>query len=149
MPRTCLIAAHDPWFIQLLRIYSEESGFRVVQAFEGQDVLPSIHKEHPQLILMQVDLPGQTEVMDVLKSIQSDFEAAAIPLLVFSWEGHGAAEDFRAVTTAQLTEPVTYDVFVDALVKTGICLETGGAKERDVKGKKTTKASASAHKNNL
>ena len=48
MLRTCLIAAHDPWFIQLLRVYSEESGFRVVQAYEGQDVLPVIHQNLPR-----------------------------------------------------------------------------------------------------
>jgi DNA-binding NtrC family response regulator len=135
MPRTCLIAAHDPWFIQLLRIYSEESGFRVVQAFEGQDVLPSIHKEHPQVILMQVDLPGQLQVQDVFKSIQTDAEASSIPLLMFSWEGHQAEQEIFHFSCMQLTEPVTYDNFTDALKKSGISLpksdgEHGRPRER-------------------
>lgn len=122
MLRTCLIAAHDPWFIQLLRVYSEESGFRVVQAYEGQDVLPVIHQESPQVILLQADLPGRVKSAEVLKSIRNDPQAMLIPLLVFSWEGHGALPGGQAGVTAHLTEPVTYDAFVDALNQAGISL---------------------------
>ena len=122
MLRTCLIAAHDPWFIQLLRIYSEESGFRVVQAYEGQDVLPVIHQESPQVILMQVDLPGQVQTEEVLQSICNDPQAMSIPLLVFSWEGHETLTSRQGGIAAHLIEPVTYDAFVDALNQAGISL---------------------------
>jgi len=122
MLRTCLIAAHDPWFIQLLRVYSEESGFRVVQAYEGQDVLPVIHQESPQVILLQADLPGRVRAAEVLKSVHNDPRAMVIPLLVFSWEGHESLSAEQGTVTAHLTEPVTYDTFVDALNQAGIRL---------------------------
>lgn len=122
MLRTCLIAAHDPWFIQLLRVYSEESGFRVVQAYEGQDVLPVILQESPQVILLQADLPGRVRTAEVLKSIHNDPRAMVIPLLVFSWDGHESLSDGQGGVIAHLTEPVTYDAFVDALNQAGISL---------------------------
>lgn len=123
MPLTCLIAAHDPWFIQLLRIYSEESGFRVVQVYEGQDVLPMIQLENPAAILMQADLPGKLRGSEVLRSIKSNPATCHIPVFLFAWLGHGA-EDWSSGSlegaTAYLQEPVTYEVFQDALKKAGI-----------------------------
>ncbi len=119
MPRTCLIAAHDPWLLQLLRVYSEESGFRVVQAYEGQDVLPMIEKEVPAAILLQIDLPGQIKGIDLLDVLHSNPLANQIPVLAFSWPNEEAGE--MEHTAAYLQEPVTYEAFVDALRKLGVC----------------------------
>ncbi len=120
MPVTCLIAAHDPWFIQLLRIYTEEMGLRVTQAFVGQDVLPMIHKENPSVILLQVDLPGQLKGWEVLNFLKSDPSTCHIPILVFSWQSHRAMENLTGGASAYIQEPVTYDSFVEALGKVGI-----------------------------
>jgi DNA-binding response OmpR family regulator len=119
MPRTCLIAAYDPWLLQLLRIYTEESGFRVVQAHEWQDVMPMIEKEIPAAILLQVDLPGQINGPELLHTLHKSPLANRIPVLAFSWQNEGISEmdDVAAV----LQEPVTYEAFVDALRKLGVC----------------------------
>jgi CheY-like chemotaxis protein len=118
MPQTCLIAAHDPWFIQLLRIYTEESGLRVTQVFEGQEVIPMIHHETPAVVLLQMDLPGHIKSLDVLKSLKEDPATSHIPVLVFSWQG--GVEDLVEETATLLQVPVTYDAFVDALRKVGV-----------------------------
>jgi DNA-binding response OmpR family regulator len=120
MPRTCLIAAHDPWLLQLLRIYTEESGFRVVQAHEGQDVLPMIEKEDPAAILLQVDLPGQIKGLELLNVLRTNPLANRIPVLAFSWQNEGVSEMANGAA-AYLQEPVTYETFVDALHKLGVC----------------------------
>lgn len=121
MPRTCLIAAHDPWLLQLLRIYTEESGFRVVQAHEGQDVLPMIEKEQPVAILLQVDLPGKIDGWELLHVLNQGPQSTHIPVLAFSWQNEGIGE-LVSGAAAYLQEPVTYETFVDALRKSGICL---------------------------
>jgi CheY-like chemotaxis protein len=118
MPQTCLIAAHDPWFIQLLRIYTEETGLRVTQVFEGQDILPMIHRETPVVILLQMDLPGQIKSLEVLQSLKNDPTTCHIPVLVFSWQG--MVEGLIEGTATHLQEPVTYEAFVEALKKVGI-----------------------------
>ncbi len=120
MPQTCLIAAHDPWFIQLLRVYSEESGFRVVQAYEGQDVLPLVLQEKPATVLLQIDLPGQVKGREVLRLLKRDPTASRIPVLAFSWQDQADASDIEDIVTAHLQEPVTYKAFVEALAKAGV-----------------------------
>jgi DNA-binding response OmpR family regulator len=118
MSSICLIAAHDPWFIQLLRIYSEECDFKVVQAFEGQDVIPVVHEHRPSVILLQIDLPGQIKGKEILQTLQADELASPIPVIVFSWQG-SSEEEFAGVEN-QLQEPVTYETFVEALEKAGV-----------------------------
>jgi DNA-binding NtrC family response regulator len=131
MPLTCLIAAHDPWFIQLLRIYCEESGFRIVQVYEGQEVLPMIYQEKPVAVFMQADLPGKIKGGDVLRLIKSDRFAFQVPVLVFSWGGHAGigepAVEWPEGAAAYLQEPVTFDVFQDALRKAGIGFASGSS----------------------
>ncbi len=120
MPVTCLIAAHDPWFIQLLRIYAEETGLRVAQAFVGQDVLPMVHQEHPSVVFLQAELPGQLKSRDVIHSLKADTSACHIPILVFTWQEYEPAKVMAEGVAAYLQEPVTYDTFVDALRKVGV-----------------------------
>jgi len=118
MIQTCLIAAHDPWFIQLLRIFTEESGFQVIQAFEGQEILPILYQQKPVVVLLQMDLPGTIKSSDVIVKIKTDPAISSIPVLIFSWQG----DDYETVEGAavRLQEPVTYETFLDALQKAGV-----------------------------
>jgi CheY-like chemotaxis protein len=130
MPLTCLIAAHDPWFIQLLRIYSEESGFRIVQVYEGQEVLPMIYQEKPVAVFLQADLPGKIKGWEVLRFLKADPFACQIPVLVFSWLAQTNTdwpESLMEGAAAHLQEPVTYEIFQDALRKAGVGLAASGS----------------------
>jgi CheY-like chemotaxis protein len=119
MSRACLIVAYDPWLLQLLRIYIEECGFRVVQVHDGQDVLPVVAKEDLAAILLQVDLPGKIKGKELLKVLHQDPQAHHIPVFAFSWQNEDLNELAQSTAT-NLQEPVTYDAFVDAFRKAGI-----------------------------
>jgi DNA-binding response OmpR family regulator len=118
MQKICLIAAHDPWFIQLLKIYSEEFGFGVVQAFDAQEVIGKALHEHPAIIFLQLDLPGSIKGSDMLKMLRLDAQTKQIPVFVFSWQG--SQEEVVEGATAHLVEPITYEIFVDALQAAGL-----------------------------
>ena len=118
MSITCLIAAHDPWFIQLLRVYALEFGFRIVQAFEGQDVLPIIHQEHPAAVFLQHDLPGQLKSNEIIKLIKDDPEFHDLHILIFS-QGSLSDDEVVDCQAIHLQEPVSYEVFQEALLKVG------------------------------
>ena len=82
MENVCLLAAHDPWLIQLFRIYAEEGGFTVVQAFESQDVLPLALSRKPEFILLQMDLAGTLKGLELLDAIRAHPMLARVVLLL-------------------------------------------------------------------
>lgn len=120
MARTVLIAAHDPWFLQLLRMYTEESGYKAVQVHEGQDVLPMVRLEQPVAVLLQVDLPGHVKSWDILKSLHQENGAPEIPVMVFTWHDQALPADAMENVAVHLQEPVTFEAFTDAFRKLGL-----------------------------
>lgn len=121
MNATCLIAAHDPFFLQLIHAYSVECGLRVVQAYQMQDVLPLIHRENPVAIFLHTDLPGNNLDIDLLKLIRNDPLASTIPVLLFYSHFANLQPELIALATTGLQEPVSFDAFQNALINVGIC----------------------------
>jgi DNA-binding response OmpR family regulator len=120
MSKSCLIAAHDPWLIQLLRVFAHGSGFDVIQAFEGQEVLPLAREAHPVVILLQMDLAGQLRGWQVPRELKATPDTHNIPILAFSWTGQDLNDDIEDDYVTSLQEPVTYESFTNALNKLGI-----------------------------
>lgn len=120
MSKSCLIAAHDPWLIQLLRIFAHGSGFQIVQAFEGQEVLPLARQTLPVVILLQMDLAGQLRGWDVPRELNTSPDTRKIPILAFSWSGQASNDEPGNDSVTYIQEPVTYEMFVDVLRKLGI-----------------------------
>ena len=96
----------------------------MVQVYEGQDVLPMVLQEEPVAVMMQADLPGKLKGREVLRQLKADPQYQQVPVLVFSWQGHGidgsAPDDWLGEAAAYLQEPVTFESFQDALQKAGI-----------------------------
>ena len=122
MSQTSLIVAHDPWFIQLLRIYPEEVGLGVAQAYDGQDVMPMVHRDLPVVILLEEDLPGKIKSWELLRDLRADPATRELPVLVFSWQGQGLTREMAAYPITRLQAPITYESFADALRNAGVVL---------------------------
>jgi CheY-like chemotaxis protein len=120
MPHTCLIAAHDPWFIQLIRVYSIECGLSATEAFVSQDILPAIHHDHPSVILLQIDLPGQVQGPELACSIRKDPLANSIPIILFYSLATTMSPELAEVASTSIQEPVSFGAFQEALEKAGI-----------------------------
>ncbi|MFZ6030364.1 MAG: response regulator [Chloroflexota bacterium] len=120
MPDICLIAAYDPWVIQLLRVFTEESGFRVVQAFEGKEILPLVQQQKPRVILLEAELPGDPRGRELLDRLKEDAVGCTIPVLIFSWRKQDTRKTQPQDLHVYLQEPIRYDDFVCALRKVGV-----------------------------
>jgi DNA-binding NtrC family response regulator len=130
MAKSCLIAAHDPWLIQLLRVFAQGSGFDIIQAFEGQEVLPLARDTLPVVILLQMDLAGQLRGWQVPRELKTLPDTQKIPILAFSWTGQNLNDDPEDNTVTFIQEPVTYESFINALKNLGIiCPEKSGTVE--------------------
>lgn len=118
MPKTILIAASDPNIIYLLQRYAEASGFQSVSVAHGKGLLQIVHQIHPDLIVLEIDLP-ETSAKKTLQRLKSDPATSAIPVVVYS------CYDEVVLTRAEgavscLQKSAMYSDFLAALEQAGV-----------------------------
>jgi two-component system response regulator AtoC len=69
-----LVADDDPSIRNLLQSFLESEGFRTVEAKAGRDVIPAVTKHRPDVVIMDVRMPGMSglEVLDQMKRLSID-----------------------------------------------------------------------------
>ena len=70
MPQTILVVDDEPQLVKVLRGYLEQAGFRVVTAQDGQMALTQYKHEKPDLILLDLNLPGMDGI-DVARRLRA------------------------------------------------------------------------------
>lgn len=70
----------------------EDNGFEVVTATSGDDGLRLAQERHPQVILMDVSIPGM-DGWSVTSRLKGDPKTAGIPLIIIT--AHAFPEDLR------------------------------------------------------
>jgi two-component system cell cycle response regulator DivK len=66
---------------QILRILLGAAGFDMLEAWDGETALSSAASERPDLILMDIQLPG-INGYEVTRRLKADPELRAIPIIV-------------------------------------------------------------------
>jgi signal transduction histidine kinase/DNA-binding response OmpR family regulator len=110
-----LVIDDDPAMRNLLRRQLEKEGFEIIEASDGQQGLAMAHEFHPDVITLDVMMPGM-DGWSVLKAIKSDDELnhiAVIILSVISDKNIG----FTLGAAEYLTKPVDWDALSDAIKK--------------------------------
>ena len=74
-----LLVDDDGNICHLVRLYLEKEGFEVTQAARGDEALASFRKRQPDLVLLDVMLPG-IDGLQVLKEIRKDSKVPVIML---------------------------------------------------------------------
>ena len=64
-----LIVDDEPQLVRVLTSYLEQSGFRVLTAFRGDEALQIFHAQHPDLVVLDLSLPGM-DGLDVAREIR-------------------------------------------------------------------------------
>jgi CheY-like chemotaxis protein len=85
---TVLVIDDDPSIVHLLKENLELEGYRVVEGFDGQMALHLAKTTHPQLIILDVNMP----LLNGLKALQflrGMKETQNIPVLFLSGEASG------------------------------------------------------------
>ena len=82
-PRRILIINHDPGTVRVLRYFLEKEDFDVVTCSNGPDGLQKAAREGPDLILLDILLPGM-DGYQVLARLKKDGTTAGIPVFVLS-----------------------------------------------------------------
>jgi diguanylate cyclase (GGDEF)-like protein len=81
MAALLVVADADPFNLRLLSEVCESSGYAVVATSDGGAVLDAVARERPDLILMDVGLPG-VDGFDVTRILKGDANLRHIPILL-------------------------------------------------------------------
>jgi DNA-binding response OmpR family regulator len=109
MPKSILLVDDDTLLRRGLGFNLEESGYRVFTASNAEDALISIQRDMPDLVLLDIGLPG----MDGLEAIQK-FKALGIPVIFLTARRRKIDEVLGLEIGAEdfITKPYDLDVLL-------------------------------------
>jgi CheY-like chemotaxis protein len=114
-----IIAESDPFIFRLLQRFSEESGYQVVFARLGKDVLELAREMKPTFIILEAELPGNMRGWDVIRSLKENPLTRAIPVITCSWSKGNDVAVRAGEVQGNLQKPdLHYEDFV-AVLKRG------------------------------
>ena len=107
MPDTILVVDDDAVTRRVLQHYLGRAGFQVITAQKGRDAIKLAKRELPQLIILDVVMPGM-DGWTVLKSIQESEVTSTIPVLMLSGNAELVIkeESFNSGAQALLVKPI-------------------------------------------
>ena len=86
MTRTVLIADDEPNILISLEFLMKREGYRVSVARDGDEALAAIVRERPDLVLLDVMMPGKTG-FDVCAAVRADESLAATKIVLLTAKG--------------------------------------------------------------
>lgn len=82
-PRKILIVDDDPETVERVSASLEPEGFQVLKAYGGEQGVELAHKEKPDLIILDLLMPG-TNGFDVMERLQSSTQTNSMPVVLFT-----------------------------------------------------------------
>ncbi len=83
MSRTVMVVDDDADILDITRLMLEGGGYRVLPAQGGHEALRSLEDAVPDLILLDINMPG-LDGWQVLRMLKVDERTTAIPVAMFS-----------------------------------------------------------------
>jgi CheY-like chemotaxis protein len=116
MPKRVLIVEDNPLSLELLTELVEAEGHRVIIALSGTEALSLARAELPDLILMDIQLPG-LDGLTATRALKAEPETKEIPVVGIS--AHALREDveraLQAGCVAYLPKPLDTRRFIDLM----------------------------------
>jgi two-component system alkaline phosphatase synthesis response regulator PhoP len=81
-----LVAEDDPDIASLLAHYLRKAGFEADVVASGREVVPRIRKTPPDLLLLDLMLPG-VDGLEVCRAVRADQNTASIPIIMVTAKG--------------------------------------------------------------
>jgi two-component system alkaline phosphatase synthesis response regulator PhoP len=82
--QTILVVDDEPHIVEIVHDYLKQAGYRVVTASDGQTALTLARHERPDLIVLDLMLPGGLDGLDVCRSLRQDLGLADVPIIMLT-----------------------------------------------------------------
>lgn len=113
MAKKILIVDDNEFIVEIMTNILNTNGYDVVALYDGGDVIPQIKKDTPDLVILDMMLPG-IDGRDICKAIKSNKETKDLRVILCT-----GANNFNLNTSQQgspddlLRKPFDIDVLVD------------------------------------
>ncbi len=116
--KTILIIEDDVLNMKLLKRILQLSNFAVMEAENAEDGIQLAHEHKPDMILMDVQLPGMNG-FEATKLIVNDGELKNIPIIAVSSLAMESDKDsaFKAGVKGYITKPIDKKYLINAINK--------------------------------
>lgn len=104
---------------QIIKEYLESEGFDVVEFESARFIIEAIKNEHPNLVIMDVALPGEDGFITA-KKLRDDEETFLVPIIFISAqkkEYKDIREGFLAGASDYITKPFTKKELLGSIKK--------------------------------
>lgn len=82
--QTILIVEDEVQIAEVVRDYLRRAGYRVLAARDGQTALTLVRREQPDLVVLDLMLPGGMDGLEVCRRIRLDPAVAGVPILMLT-----------------------------------------------------------------
>ncbi len=123
MQKKVLIVDDDPDIIMAIRFGLEQEGIACIEAHDGEEALNKAKKERPDLMVLDVMLPGISGYK-IARLLKYDRSYASIPIIMLTGRADEKDRELGEQTGADayVTKPFDREAFVD-LVKERLGVE--------------------------
>ena len=113
MNKKILVVEDDPSASRLVGYALEQEGYRVITASDGLEGLTKAQNEHPDLIVLDVMLPG-LDGYDICQQLRQKPETAELPILMLSAKARQEDKDtgFKIGANDYLAKPADPSLIV-------------------------------------
>jgi two-component system alkaline phosphatase synthesis response regulator PhoP len=81
---TILVVDDEVQILEVVRDYLQQAGFTVLTARDGQTGLTIARRKHPDLMVLDIMLPGDLDGLDVCRAIRRDTVLSALPIIMLT-----------------------------------------------------------------
>lgn len=79
-----LVVDDEPQIVEVLQDYLKQGGFRVLTARDGPAALALVRHERPDLVVLDLMLPGEIDGLDICRKMRQDSALAEIPIIMLT-----------------------------------------------------------------
>jgi len=103
---TVLVADDEPNIVISLEFLMKREGYRVLVARDGNEALETARREKPDLVLLDVMMPGKTG-FEVCQAVRADEALAGVKILMLTAKGRDTdvAQGLGLGADAYMTKP--------------------------------------------
>ncbi len=119
MPRhKILIVDDEPDIVETLSFMLQARNFDVVTASDGLEALSKVKSEHPDLVLLDIMMPGM-DGYDVCVKLKTDKETKNIPVVMLTARGENEAviRAHKSGANDYIVKPFTLPTLINKLNK--------------------------------